>query len=170
MSHPNILLRHLDTLRLRHVKKEIRVLGLAGRQDSRGITLVGVVYRGNKWLDGVLRGFSDSVDVTDSLSSMVNSSIHSGQLRVIIIDRSDLPRDSVIDVDRLAAETGKAVILFGNWGEASHKSEDGTKFTFIGLSKWVADRVLKASSLESGLPEAVRVARLIIRALPRDDA
>jgi len=48
--------------RLRQIKKEIRVIGVAAKCDAGGITIIGVVFRGNLWLDGVLRTRSVGAD------------------------------------------------------------------------------------------------------------
>jgi endonuclease V-like protein UPF0215 family len=157
----------VDTPVLRHVKKEIRVLGVAGRRDAKGVDLIGVIYRGNMMLDGVIRAHSQNLDVSDSLVSMVNNSTHRGQLRVIIMERGDLPPDICLDAHKLATSTEKAVILLGNWGLDQFTFSDGSySFSPFGLSRWIAESVLRASSIDSWLPEAVRVARLIMRALP----
>jgi endonuclease V-like protein UPF0215 family len=155
--------------RLRQIKKEIRVIGVAARCDSIGITIIGVVFRGSLWLDGVLKTHSAGVDVTETIAEMVKHSHHYGQIRVILLDRVSLPMEAKISINNLSASVGRPVIVLGggeepnytwrNWGEQ-------VVFSSAGLSRWSAEGILKASTRKGITPEALRVAALILSALP----
>jgi len=157
--------------RLRQIKKEIRVLGVAVRQSSGGFTIVGVVYRGNLWLDGVMRGYSNEADITDALAQMLIDSPHFGQVRVIILSKENLPTEVHVSTEELSAKTGKSVILLGDSvGTTStwNNRDEKTTFSAVGLSRWSAERVLRASTHEGVTPEALRVAALTISALSEE--
>src|SRR4030066_752462 len=76
----------------RVVKPEIRVLGVDDggfvprSQDQ--VLVVGVVFRGGYWLDGVMHTkiIVGGFDATQKISGMVIGSSHSAQLRVIILN------------------------------------------------------------------------------------
>lgn len=156
--------------RLHQIKREIRVLGVAARQDSGGFTIIGVVYRGNLWLDGVLRAHSEEADITDALAEMLVDSPHSGQVRVIIISRENLPGEVRVSPEELSTKTGKTVILLGDTGETSYiwsNGDENATFSAAGLSRWSAEGVLRASTREGVTPEALRVAALTLRAIQR---
>ncbi|GAI48176.1 unnamed protein product, partial [marine sediment metagenome] len=74
------------------IKPEIRVLGIddgpfephAGGE----VPLVGAVFRGGRWLDGVLSTTieQDGTNATERVVEMVNRSRHRGQLRIVMAD------------------------------------------------------------------------------------
>jgi len=154
---------------LHQIKREIRVLGVAARQDSGGFTIISVVYRGNLWLDGVLRAHSEEADITDAVAEMLVDSPHSGQIRVIIMSRENLPGEVRVSPEELRTKTGKTVILLGDAGETSYtwsNNDDKVTFSAAGLSRLSAEGVLRASTREGVTPEALKVAALTLSALP----
>ncbi len=98
------------------VKPEIRILGVDDgpfEPRSKGeVPLVGAVFRGGRWLDGVLRACikQDGTDVTERLIGMVNESRHRGQLRVIMVDGVTFAGFNVLDVREVFKKTGLPVI------------------------------------------------------------
>ena len=102
--------------RFRTIKPEIRVLGVDDgifTPHVKGSALiVGVVFRGGSWLDGIMstRVEVDGFDATDKIASMVNSSPHRKQLRVIMTDGVTFAGFNVVDIKRLASETQLPII------------------------------------------------------------
>lgn len=81
---------------------------------SKGeVPLVGVVYRGGRWLDGVLKTYikQDGTDVTERLIDMVNRSRHRGQLRVLMVDGVTFAGFNVLDVKEVFRKTDLPVIV-----------------------------------------------------------
>ena len=74
--------------RLRQVKREIRVLGVAASRVGEDSIVVGVVYRGSLWLDGVMKTTTREADLTDALIGLVKGSPHYGQIRVILLSKT----------------------------------------------------------------------------------
>jgi endonuclease V-like protein UPF0215 family len=74
--------------------------------------LIGVVFRGGYWLDGVMstRVEVDGFDSTAKIGSMVLNSRHYEQLRVIMLDGVTFAGFNVVDIRKLNAETGLPVI------------------------------------------------------------
>jgi endonuclease V-like protein UPF0215 family len=168
----------LQPIRIRQVKKEIRVLGVAAAVHDGSTRVVGVVFRGARWLDGVLSATSKGADLTRTIVEMVNGSPHRKQVRVIILQTEMIPKGVEIDTAKISSETSKPVIILGakglgdaqadpnmgyfTWG----KGADAAEVTYMRLSERDAEAVLRVSTRAGSTPEALRVASLILGALP----
>ncbi|MDO8724879.1 MAG: DUF99 family protein [Candidatus Methanoperedens sp.] len=175
-----------------HIKSEIRVLGI---DDSSlihaSVIIIGAFMRGGEQLDGVLRSqiTRDGMDATDSIISMVRGSKHYGQIRVIMLDGVTYAGFNPVDVKRLYAETGIAVIVFmrscpdleriklalEHLPEKEERWEiiqragriyriDGVNPVFIqlcGIEKESAIQIIRMTSTHGNIPEPLRLAHLI---------
>lgn len=103
--------------KFRAIKPEIRVLGVddgAFKPRTRGLVpVVGVVFRGGYWLDGVMhtKVRVDGLEATNKIVSMVLNSPHYKQLRIIMLDGITFAGFNVVDIKKLNAETGLPVIV-----------------------------------------------------------
>jgi endonuclease V-like protein UPF0215 family len=106
----------IENVRFRKIKREIRIVGIddgpfiprtAGKAD-----LIGVVFRGGYWLDGVMRAKVevDGLDATDKIVDMIKDSIHYKQLRVIMLDGITYAGFNIVNIRRLFESTGLPVI------------------------------------------------------------
>jgi hypothetical protein len=106
----------LSTKRFRIVKTEIRVLGVDDGVFTPHVKgdalIVGVVFRGGYWLDGVMhtRVKVDGLDATRKIASMITGSPHHKQLRVIMLNGVTFAGFNVVDIRKLNAETRLPVI------------------------------------------------------------
>jgi uncharacterized protein len=97
-----------------HIKPEIRILGI---DDSAllndNVMIVGTVFRGGDWMDGVLRSdiTKDGLDATEIISNMIKKSKHYGQVRVVILDGITYGGFNVVDIEKLYEETGIPIIV-----------------------------------------------------------
>lgn len=106
----------MGTKRFHTIKPEIRVLGV----DDGGfiphvkgtVPVIGVVFRGGYWLDGVMSTEVevDGFDATEKIARMVVQSPHCKQLRVIMLNGVTFAGFNVVDVAELNALTGLPVI------------------------------------------------------------
>jgi len=102
--------------KFRFVKPEIRVVGVDDGvfvPHSRGkCDVIGVVFRGGYWLDGVMRTQVevDGMDATEKIAGMVIGSPHYGQLRVIMLNGVTFAGFNVVDTLKLFEKTGLPVI------------------------------------------------------------
>ncbi len=102
--------------KFRIVKPEIRVLGVDDGifvPHSKGFApIIGVVFRGGYWLDGVMntRVEVDGFDATEKIATMVTSSPHHNQLRVIMLDGVTFGGFNVVDIKELNTKTKLPVI------------------------------------------------------------
>ena len=102
--------------KFRTIKPEIRVLGVDDGPFTphRGSALVvGVVFRGGYWLDGVLstKVRVDGFDATDKVAAMIVDSPHYRQVRVVMLDGVTFGGFNVVDIKRLNALTDMPVVV-----------------------------------------------------------
>ena len=154
----------MKLVRIRQVKREIRVLGLAAESVDDVHVVVGVVYRGRLGLDGVLSCSSASRDLAGAAAAMIRGSAHFNQVRVIAVDMDRLPPGASLGLEALASGTGKPVLgLTRARGELDERYMflwRGYTVTSVGLGWGDAERVLDVCSVE-GYPEALRVASMV---------
>ncbi|KPV61481.1 MAG: hypothetical protein AOA65_2298 [Candidatus Bathyarchaeota archaeon BA1] len=103
-------------VRIRSVKPEIRVLGVDDgifAPHTKGmVDIVGVVYRGGYWLDGVMRTkvIIDGMDATEKIASMIIKSPHYDQLRVVMLNGITFAGFNVVDIKELHKKLGLPII------------------------------------------------------------
>jgi endonuclease V-like protein UPF0215 family len=106
----------LSRKRFHVIKPEIRVLGIddgAFIPHVKGqVPVIGVVFRGGYWLDGVMHTeiAVDGFDATEKISAMITSSPHYKQLRVIMLNGITFAGFNVVDVESLYEATRLPVI------------------------------------------------------------
>lgn len=99
------------------LKSEIRIVGFDDgpfEPRTRGtVPVVGVIFRGGKFLDGLLRTDVeiDGIDATDKLVKLINSSRHKQQLKIIMLDGITLGGFNIVDVKQLHKATGLPIIV-----------------------------------------------------------
>lgn len=97
-----------------HVKPEIRILAI---DDSallnETVMIVGTVFRGGDWMDGVLRSeiTRDGLDATEVIVRMIKKSKHYGQIRIVMLDGVTYGGFNIVDIEELYRETGLPVIV-----------------------------------------------------------
>jgi len=102
--------------RFRVIKPEIRVVGVDDgvfTPHMRGLVpVVGVVFRGGYWLDGVMhtKVEVDGFDSTRKISFMITTSPHHKQLRVIMLNGITFAGFNVVDIKKLNMKTKLPVI------------------------------------------------------------
>lgn len=180
------------------VKPEIRVLGVDDGKfiphSKSEVLVVGVVFRGGYWLDGVMSTLVavDGFDATENICKMITSSPHYRQLRVIMLNGITLGGFNVVDIKVLNDQTGLPVIAVTSkrpnleevhsalknlprseerWAAVMNAGElfvvtmrDGRRKIYVeitGISKSVAEQVLRLTSTRSKIPEPLRVAHLV---------
>lgn len=169
--------------RIRQVKKEIRVLGIAVKPSIREeqFHAVGVVFRGGLWLDGVMKTTAQGPDITDKLAEMITESTHHPQIRVILLHEALIEGEATVDPFRLSIGTTKPVIVVSSDGKhpkvaqasgelavfrfTCERGDESIDVLSIGLRSSNATRILEMSTREGVMPEALRVASLIVSAV-----
>jgi len=102
--------------RFRCIKPEIRVLGVDDGifvPHTKGtVDVIGVVYRGGYWLDGVMRTevVVDGMDATEKIASMIKKSPHYDQIRIVVLDGITFAGFNVVDINELFKRVDLPVI------------------------------------------------------------
>ncbi len=102
---------------MRTIKPEIRIVGFDDGPfipRSKGKTIViGVVYRGGNFLDGILKTEVeiDGLDATKTLIETTNKTKHKKQLRVIMLKGITIAGFNIIDIRELSRRTSLPVIV-----------------------------------------------------------
>ncbi|MFO8132642.1 MAG: DUF99 family protein [Thermoplasmatota archaeon] len=176
------------------MKSEIRILGVDDMPftfDDQRVGVVGVVMRGNHYIEGVLSTDIevDGLDATTQLIELIMSSKHAGQLRAVLVDGGALGGFNVVDGQRLHEATDipvmtvtasqpdeKALIAalqqhFDDWQPRWDIMRKGELYRVplryplyvksFGLSIEKATDIIKLSIMRGALPEPLRVAHLI---------
>jgi endonuclease V-like protein UPF0215 family len=163
------------------LKKEIRILGLAAIDLRRERRLIGVIFRGNLWLDGVLTcSFDTHADYISDIAQAILKSRQYSQVRVAIVRENLLPK-GIQDLRKLNLKTHLPTILIIKSKSHSHstttKSQHARSLRLrrgrrkvivktLELDKEAArDIFLVACRGDSLIPEALRIAELVTFAL-----
>ncbi len=101
----------------RVIKSEIRVLGIDDGKftphTEGSVIVVGVVFRGGCWIDGVMhtKVAIDGLDATEQLALMINGSPHRKQLRLVMLNGITFAGFNLVDIKKLNLATGLPVIV-----------------------------------------------------------
>jgi len=168
------------------IKKEARILGLsAPKVKWDKVPVVGIVFRGSLWLDGVLTCWirKDQGDYISPLARAIRQSKQYSQIRAVILSRADLVPGNHIDIAALADVIGIPVMAISDEYRSPRKSQKprramktmhyGIKIrgrhTWVkatGISYDMVREIFGVSCAEGrSLPEAVRVADVVARSL-----
>lgn len=194
----------LTTKKFRSIKSEIRVLGvddgLFAPHTKGAVDVVGVVYRGGYWLDGVMRTevTIDGMDATEKIAAMIKKSPYYEELRVVILNGITFAGFNVVDINKLFKTVNLPVIavtrekpdlekirkalknlpecekrwqIIENAGKIievqTRNTEEAVYMQIAGVSQEDAEKILKTTSMQSNVPEALRVAHIIASGLTR---
>ena len=140
-----------------HIKPEIRILGI---DDSallnERVMIVGTVFRGGDWMDGVLRSdiTRDGLDATEVISMMIKNSRHYSQLRIVMLDGITYGGFNVVDIEELYRETGIPVIVVMRAYPDFEKIRAALRHFSDGEVRW--DIIKKAGKIEKLVTEKNR--------------
>ena len=102
--------------RFRSIKSEIRIVGIDdGRFVPRTkgtVIVVGVVYRGGYWFEGVMHSkiTIDGLDAPEKIVYMIENSPYYGKLRVVVLDGVSFGGFNVVDISQLSCMVNLPVI------------------------------------------------------------
>jgi endonuclease V-like protein UPF0215 family len=179
----------------RAIKSEIRILGVDDApftpHTEGNVLVVGALFRGASWLDGVLttQVRIDGTDSSEQIINMVNNSRHQGHLGVIMLDGITFGGFNVVDIAQIFEKTKVPVIVamrkypnFEKIEKALQNFSDGnerwknvekagpvysvndSESLFIqisGIELSDALEIVKLSTTHSNLPEPIRTAHII---------
>jgi len=182
------------------VKKEIRVIGIDDSPFNKfgkgNVLVIGVVFRGGSWLDGVLstKVKVDGNNATKKLTEMINKCRFKPQLQCVFLDGIALGGFNIVDIKELNKKTKLPVIVVirhkpdlekikktlvkinkKNKIKLIEKAGEVVKINRIyaqlkGISKKDAKEILDVVCTRSYIPEPVRVAHLIASGVVRGES
>ncbi len=122
-----------------HIKREIRILGIDDSAlISQKVMIVGTVFRGGDWMDGVLRSdiTKDGLDATDIICNMITRSKHYGQIRAVMLDGITYAGFNVVDIQKIYRQTGIPVIVVMRSKPDFDKIKSALKYFPDGEERW----------------------------------
>jgi endonuclease V-like protein UPF0215 family len=192
----------LSPKKFRSIKPEIRVLGVDDGMfvpRTKGTAdVVGVVYRGGYWFEGIMRTkiTIDGLNATEKIAAMIKGSPFYEELRVVILDGVTFAGFNVVDISELSRRVELPVIsvvrekpdlkeiksalkhlpdfevrwqAMKNAGKLfmveTRKGENPVYMHTAGILREDAEKVMRATSTRSLIPEALRVAHIIASGL-----
>src|SRR4030067_396332 len=104
------------------------------------VLVVGVVFRGGYWLDGVMHTevVVDGFDATQKISEMVTSSSHYAQLRVLMLNGITFAGFNIVDIKELNALTELPVIAVTRQKPALARIHEAFQNLPKGEDRWKA--------------------------------
>jgi len=173
------------------IKKEIRVIGIDDAPFDKfkkgKVLVVGTVFRGGSWLDGVLstKVNVDGNNATKKITEMINKSRFKPQLQCIFLDGIAVGGFNIIDVKELSKKTKIPVIviirrkpniekikkilvrinkknkikLLEKAGAVVPAGKIYIQLTGLSIEK--AKEILKITCTRSHIPEAIRLSHII---------
>ncbi len=181
--------------KFRIIKREIRILGVDDApfppHTKNNVMLIGTIFRGGTWLDGVLRTYikGDGIDSTAKIIKMVNDSRHKDQIGVIMLDGITFGGFNIVNINEIFDKTGIPLIVimrkfpnFEKIKKALMRFEDckerwaliqetGTVYKIenkeplyiqiCGIDLEDAREIVDIATTRSAIPEPIRVAHLI---------
>jgi endonuclease V-like protein UPF0215 family len=186
-------------------KLEIRILGFDDSPfdaHDKTVDIIGVIYRGGNFLDGVLKTEVevDGMDATDKLISLVNSTRHKQQLKVLMLDGITFGGFNLVDIKELNEKTNLPVIVInrkhpnlkevkealknfddykerwevvdraGKIKSCNLKNNKKVYYQNVGLIDEEAEDIIRLSCTHSQIPESLRVAHLIATAMVKGES
>lgn len=181
--------------KLRVIKKEIRIVGIEEctfkHNRLKGTLMIGVIFRGKLFFDGLITSFIDSekFDATEEITKMLMNSCYFDELRVVMLSKLIFGKANFLDLKRFYEKIELPIIIFTEDKEtiekfmSKEKSYEGLKrmdehklfkinnsfkpFTigFYGINEDEVIKILKASCIENNVPEPLRIARILIKAI-----
>jgi len=106
----------VEDIKFYRIKNEIRILGVDDAPfdlyNDKTALLIGTIFRGGKWLDGVLKTEVeiDGTDATEKIADMVNKTRHK-DLRIIMLDGLSFGGFNLVNIGELFRRTNLPVIV-----------------------------------------------------------
>ncbi|MBI3190807.1 DUF99 family protein [archaeon] len=178
-------------------KKEVRIIAwddCAFSFNAKSVRIVGAVFRGGEFLDGVLSAKikKDGTDITEKIINSIKKSRHHDQLSIIMLNGITFAGFNIADIKKLSKATRMPVIAvmrnkpdMKKFMSAMRRVDNYSKRTKLvksagriythkniffqksGITTEECDEILKKTCVRSKIPEPIRVAHLIASGLSR---
>jgi len=173
------------------LKREVRIIAwddCGFRFAAKTVTLIGAIYRGASFMDGLLstRIAKDGTDATEKIVERIISSRHHDQLSVIMLKGITFAGFNVADIKELSKSTRLPVLvvqrkkpdikkflaamkMFGNYKARERAAKSAGRiykygkifYQKAGLSRDECEKLLRLTCVRSDIPEPLRIAHII---------
>jgi hypothetical protein len=177
------------------MKPEIRIIAwddCAFTKRSRKVRIIGAIFRGGSFMDGVLSTEIevDGLDATEKITESITNSRHYDQLSYVMLNGITLGGLNLVDIKKLHKKTGLPVIvvqrkkpnkkefgltlkIFSDYKKRLNIVKNAGKFCKwrklyyqkAGMTKTAVEQILEITCTRSLIPEPLRVAHLIASGL-----
>jgi len=135
------------------------------------VLVVGIVFRGGHWLEGLLRTTVtvDGLDATDKITSMITDSSHCRQLQVIMLNGITFAGFNVVDIKMLNKATGIPVVTVTREKPDLDRIHSALVNLPAGELRW---RIINEAGAPSELETRNAGAKIYVQTagIPKDDA
>jgi len=147
---------------LRHVKKEVRLLGLDA--CNRRLT-IGAVVRGGLYLDGILAFTRDAEGEVDRLAKQIAKSRYFPELRTIMLHdpRGLLDLNTMQQITRLPVISISLDSRFEAQGYRLYGKDPKQLWIKTDLESPSLEKILSLTKSGASLPEPLRIAHLLAK-------
>ncbi|MFH1327803.1 MAG: DUF99 family protein [Candidatus Bathyarchaeota archaeon] len=107
----------MKVAKFRRIKREIRIVGIddgkSAMRMARRNNLIGAVFRGGEWLDGVLKTKVrvDGFDSTTRIIKMIKTSSHYDQIRIVMLDGLTFAGFNIVNAPKICKELNRPIIV-----------------------------------------------------------
>ena len=157
----------MKPIRLKQIKKEIRVLGIAIEEKKNSFYIIGVIFRGKKFLDGIIQIQTEYSELEKRIINGINDSPHKKQIRCVIFHNKTLPTNLELNMLQIYNETNIPIIHILsdiNLKTFLKNTNSNDSVQFFGIKQQDVKNILKTAIQQENIPEAVRVAGIILTA------
>ena len=158
--------------KFRSIKSEIRVLGIDdGRfiPQTRGtVDIVGVVYRGGYWFEGLMRSkvSIDGLDAIEKIASMIKNSPFYGEIRIVFLDGLSFAGFNIVDINELSRMLDLPVISVVREKPDLEKIKNALQNLPDFLERWKAienaGKLIKVKNRKNDNPIFIQIAGILL--------
>ena len=155
------------------LKKEVRILGISASESQENRPIIGVIFRGSLWLDGVLTHTlqTSGKRYISELAGAIRKSKQYSQIHAAVFSREDILPRGRDDFRKLARMIRFPIFVLKSRGKRRRRRSSGEMWQVGSISVWSPNskpgdvRQLFMVSCADGqsIPEAVRTADLIAK-------
>ena len=158
--------------KFRFIKSEIRVLGIDdGRFVSKTqgtVDIVGVVYRGGYWFEGLMRSkvSIDGLDAIEKIASMIKNSPFYGEIRIVFLDGLSFGGFNIVDISELFSMLDLPVISIVREKPHLEKIKNALQNLPDFLERWKsienAGELIKVNTRKNDNPIYIQIAGILL--------
>lgn len=158
--------------KFRFIKSEIRVLGIDdGRFVSKTqglVDIVGVVYRGGYWFEGLMRSkvSIDGLDAIEKIASMIKNSPFYGEIRIVFLDGLSFGGFNIVDISELSSMLDLPVMSIVREKPDLEKIKNALQNLPDFLEKWKAienaGELIKVNTRKNDNPIYIQIAGILL--------